>query len=87
MEIEAVGLTVELIPAEFEPFKAFMDGIEKGLRVSFEVRIVDAENDDATTLVASVKPIKNECSSTPYMKVTRGRRRKADAYHAQNSKG
>ena len=35
MEIEAVGLTVELVPAYFEPLETFIDGIERGLRVSF----------------------------------------------------
>src|SRR5438552_3406933 len=31
-----------------------------------------------------MKPIEDECSSAPYMKVTGGRGRKADACHAQN---
>jgi len=86
MEIEAVGLTVELVPTQFEPLETFVDGIERGLRVSFGVRIVDAENDGAA-LVASMQPIEDECSSAPYMKVTCGRGRKADACHAQNFKG
>ena len=63
-----------------------MDGIERGLRVSLDVRIVDAEN-NGTALVASVKPIEDKCSSAPYMKVACGRGRKADTCHAQNSKG
>jgi hypothetical protein len=54
--------------------------------LSFGIRIVDAENDGAA-LVASVKPIEDECSSAPYMKVSCGRGGKADACHAQNSKG
>jgi hypothetical protein len=66
--------------------ETFIDGIERGLRVSFDVGIVDAENDGAA-LVASMKPIEDECSSAPYMKVTCGRGRKADACHAQNFKG
>ena len=85
MEIEAVGLTVELVPAQFEPSETFVDRIERSLRVPFDVRIVDAENDD-TALVAGIKPVEDECSSAPDMKVTCGRRRKADSYHAQNFK-
>ena len=33
-----------------------------------------------------MKPIEDECSSAPYMKVPSGRGRKADACHAQNTK-
>src|SRR5260370_21074443 len=61
-----------------------MDGIERGLRVSFDVRIVDAENDGAA-LMARMKPIEDECSSAPYMKVTCGRGGKADECHDQDS--
>src|SRR5260370_6959123 len=61
-----------------------MDGIERGLRVWFDVSIVDAENDGAA-LVARMKPIEDECSSAPYMKVTCGRGGKADACHVQDS--
>jgi hypothetical protein len=60
--------------------ETFVDGIERGLRVPFDVRIVNAENYD-TALVASMKPIEDERSSAAYMKVTSGRGRKADACH------
>jgi hypothetical protein len=83
MEIEAVGLTIELVPAKFKPLETFVDGIERGLRVPFDVRVVDAENYNAA-LAASMKPIEDECSSAPDMKVTSGRGRKADACHTQN---
>ena len=63
-----------------EPFETFVDGIKRGLRVPFDVRIVNAENYD-TTLVAGMKPIEDECSSAPDMKVSSGRGRKADACH------
>jgi hypothetical protein len=65
--------------------KTFVDGIERGLRVPFDVSIVDAENYD-TALVASMKPIEDEGSSAPDVKVTGGRGCKTDACHAQNSK-
>jgi len=78
-------LTVQLVPAQFEPLETFVDGIERGLRVPFDVSVVDAENYD-TALPASIKPIENECSSAPDVKVTGGRGRKADARHTQNLK-
>jgi len=65
-----------------EPLETFIDGIEGGLCVSFDVGIVDAEN-DGTALMASMKPIEDERSSAPYMEVTCGRWRKADAYHGE----
>ena len=86
MEIETVGLTVELIPAKIEPFQTFINRIERRPRVSLDVCIVNTKNDRAA-LVAGMKPIEDECSSAPDMKVTCGRGRKADACHAQKSSG
>src|SRR4051812_20707194 len=45
MQIEAIGLTVELIPTQLEPFEPFVNRIERGLRVPFDVRVIDAQND------------------------------------------
>ena len=83
MEIKAVGLTVELIPAELEPMEAFVDGIERSLGVPFDIRIVDAE-DHRTAMAASIEPIENKGARATYMKVTCGRGRKADTYHTKN---
>ena len=82
MEIEAVGLAVELVPAQFEPLETFVNGIERGLRVPFDVRIVDAQNDDAA-VVARIEPVENKRASAADVKVTCRRGRKADACHAK----
>jgi len=39
--------------------ETFIDGIERGLRVSFDVRILDAENDGAA-LAPSMQPVEDE---------------------------
>ena len=83
MEIQAVGLTVELVPAQLEPLETFVNGIERGLRVPFDVRIIDAQNDDAA-MVARIQPIEDESSSAANVKVTCGRGRKTDACHDSN---
>ena len=44
MQIEAVGLAVEFIPAEVEPVEPFVDGIQRRLRVPLDVGIVDAQD-------------------------------------------
>ena len=85
MKIDAVGLTVELIPAELEPLETFVDGIERNLGVPFDVSIIDAQNYYAA-LVAGIEPIKDECSSAAYVKVAGRRRRKAHTCHTWSSK-
>ena len=64
MKIEAVGLTVELVPAELEPFETFIDGIERGLRVPFDIGVIDAQNHH-TAMVASIEPIEDKCAAPP----------------------
>jgi hypothetical protein len=83
MESNAVGLTVEFIPAELEPLETFVDGIERNLGVPFDVSIIDAKNDHAT-MVASIEPIEDEGSRAAYVKVTGRRRRKTDACHTKS---
>ena len=82
MQSEAVGLTVELVPAELEPFETFVDGIERDLGVPFDVSIVDAKNYRAA-VVASVEPVEDESSRAPNVKVPGRRRRKTDACHTK----
>jgi hypothetical protein len=82
VESDAVRLTIKLVPAEFEPLETFVDGIERDLRVPFEVSIVDAKNYRAA-MVASVEPVEDESSRAPYVKVPSRRRRKTDACHTK----
>src|ERR1700751_4542650 len=82
MESDTVRLTVKLVPAELEPLETFVDGIERDLSIPFEVSIVDAKNYRAA-VVASVKPVEDESSRAPYVKVPGRRRRKTDACHTK----
>ena len=82
MQRDAVRLTVELVPAEFQPIEAFMDGIERNLSVPLKVGVVDAQNYCAA-MVASIEPIEDEGSRAADVKVTGGRRRKTHACHTK----
>jgi hypothetical protein len=80
MEVEPIGLTVQFVPAELEPAETFVDRIERGRRVPFDVGIIDAEN-HYTALVARIEPIEDERASAAYVKVAGGRGRKSDTCH------
>ena len=83
MRIETVGLTVDLIPAEFKPMEAFVDGIERSLGVPFDIRIVDAKN-HRTAMAASIEPIEDKGARAADVKITCRRGRKTDTYHAKS---
>ena len=78
MQIQAIGLAVELVPSQIEPVQAFEDGIERGLRVALDIRIVDAQ-DHGAAVVAGIQPIENERSRAADVKIARRRGRKADS--------
>ena len=73
MQIEALALAVEFIPAELEPVEAVEDGIERLLGVAFDIGIVDAE-DHRSGVVAGVQPIEDKGPGAADVEVS-GRRR------------
>src|SRR3954454_19981391 len=82
MKVAALRLPIELVPAELEPLKARVDGIERTLGVAVDVRIVDAEN-NRPFLVTRIQPVEDEGSCAAYVKVTGRRWRKADSCHTE----
>ena len=50
MHGEAFGLAVLLVPPEIEPAQPIEDGIERGLRIAFDVGIVDAQDHGAAVM-------------------------------------
>jgi hypothetical protein len=85
MQIQPVGLPIEVVPSEFQPIETFIDRIERHLRVPLNVGIIDAQNNCAA-LMAGIEPVEDEGSSAAYVKVARGRWRKAHACHTSSSK-
>src|SRR5579872_2633388 len=73
----AVRLAVLFVPAEVEPLQSVEDGVERSLSVAIDVRVVDAQHQDAV-VVARVQPIEDEGPGAADVQKAGGRGRKAD---------
>src|SRR5580698_11479767 len=62
MQLNSVGLTIELVEAEIEPLQAVENGIDRRLGVAIDIRIIDVQHHRAT-ITPRVEPVENEGSS------------------------
>ena len=80
VQVEAVGLPVQLVPAEVEPPQAFEDGIERRFGIALDIGVVDAQ-DHRALIVAGIEPVEDESARAADVQISRGRGRKADSKH------
>ena len=78
VEGQALGLLVQLIPAQVEPAQPFEDGVQRRLGVALDIGIVDAQDHDAA-VAAGEEPVKDEGTRAPDVQKARGRGRKTNS--------
>src|SRR5579871_3073481 len=80
MEVEPFRLPVQFIPTEIEPFQAFEDGVERGLRVAVDVGVVNTQN-HRSVMAARIEPVENKCSGAADVQEAGWGGREADTKH------
>jgi hypothetical protein len=75
---QPLGLAILFVPTQIEPAQPVEDGIERRLRVAFDVGIVDAQ-DHRAAIVARVKPVEDERARAADMEKAGGGRREANS--------
>ena len=89
MQLAALGLPVEFVPAQIQPLQPLVDRIERFLGIPLDVGVVDAQ-DHSAAVAAGIQPVKNERPGAANVEIPRGRRGKADSKHQSfqdNSRG
>ena len=80
MQIEPLGLAIQLVPPKIEPLQPVEDGIERSLRIAFDVGIVNAQHHGAA-VVARVQPVEDEGACTADVQIPRWRGGETDSKH------
>src|SRR5579862_8068616 len=75
---QPIGLAVFFIPAQIEPFQAVENGVERGLGVAVDIRVVDAQDHRAAG-VTRIKPVENKGARAPDVEEAGGLGCEADA--------
>src|ERR1700728_4211437 len=80
MQMEALRLAVEFVPAECEPIQPFVDGVERGFGVALDIGVVDAQHQCAAVL-ANIEPIKDEGARAANVQIASWGGRKTSPNH------
>ncbi len=80
VQVEAVRLTIMLVPAEAEPLEAFVDGLEGRLGVALQIGVIDAE-DHRAAMAAGVQPVEDKRAGAADVQIACRRRRKPYSEH------
>src|SRR5579863_3496794 len=80
VQLDALGLMIQLVPAEIQPFQAIENGIDRGFGVAIDIGVINTEEQRAV-VVTSVEPVEDERSGAADVQQTGWGRGEADARH------
>src|SRR5579863_9390802 len=80
VQLDALGLMIQLVPAEIQPFQAIENGIDRGFGVAIDIGVINTE-DQRAVVVTSVEPVEDESSGAADVQQTGWGRGEADARH------
>src|ERR1700683_4227297 len=80
VQLEPIGLAVFLVPAQIEPAEPIEDGVKRDLCIAFDIGVVDAQNHGSPEAPGE-EPVENEGPGAADVKISGGRRSKADTQH------
>src|SRR5664279_2092250 len=77
---QAFGLFVFFIPTKIEPAQTLEDGVDGGVGVALDIRIIEPQH-QGSSVATGVEPVENESASTADVQKTCRRRRESNAKH------